>query len=104
MFEKLKKWFGPRILKTGLGVTIVLILCEAFGVESASFAAITVVINMQPSVSKALNNAWEQISINLVAILLAIGLGLTVGSNPYIIGLAVILMIALVNRIGWRGV
>lgn len=104
MFDKVKQWFGPRILKTGLGVTIVLILCEVFGIEPASFAAITVVINMQPSVSKALNNAWEQISVNILAILLAITLGLTVGSNPYIIGLAVILVIALANRIGWGGV
>lgn len=104
MLDKIKQWFGPRILKTGLGVTVALIICEAFAIQPASFAAITVVINMQPSVSKALNNAWEQISINIAAILLAIALGMTVGSNPYIIGLGVIFMIALANRIGWRGV
>lgn len=72
--------------------------------EPASFAAITVVINMQPSVSKALTNAWEQITINIFAVAVAIVLGLTVGTNPYIIGLAVILMIAVSNRIGWQGV
>ncbi|ACL20877.1 uncharacterized membrane protein YgaE (UPF0421/DUF939 family) [Desulfitobacterium sp. LBE] len=104
LFSKLKTWFGPRILKTGLGVTIAILICQIASVGPASFAAITVVINMQPSVSKALSNAWEQIAVNIVAVVLAIAVGLTVGSNPYIIGLVVILMIAASNRMGWHGV
>ncbi|MGE4272593.1 MAG: aromatic acid exporter family protein [Desulfitobacterium sp.] len=104
LFSTLRKWFGPRILKTGLGVTIALLICQLFSVEPANFAAITVAINMQPSVSKALTNAWEQVLINIIAIALAIVLGLTLGTNPYIIGLAVILMIAISNRMGWSGV
>ena len=104
LVSKLKTWFGPRILKTGLGVTVALLICEALQVEPASFAAITVVINMQPSVSKALYNAWEQITINVLAVALSMLIGLTLGSNPWLIGLAVILFIALVNRIGWQGV
>jgi uncharacterized membrane protein YgaE (UPF0421/DUF939 family) len=59
---------------------------------------------MQPSVTKALSNAWEQISIHLVSVALAVVLGLLLGNNPFVIGLAVILVIALANRLGWGGI
>lgn len=81
-----------------------MLICELFQVEPASFAAITVVINMQPSVNKALRNAWEQIRILIASITLAILLGLLFGSNPWIIGLGVILIIAIANQLHWEGV
>lgn len=101
LFSNFFRWFGPRILKTGLGVTIAMLICQLFEIQPATFAAITVVLNMQPSVTKALSNAWEQISIHLISVVLAILLGLLLGNNPFVIGLAVILIIALANRLGW---
>ena len=104
MLSNFFRWFGPRILKTGLGVTVAMLICQLLQIQPATFAAITVVINMQPSVTKALSNAWEQISIHLVSMALAIVLGLLLGNNPFVIGLAVILIIGIANRIGWEGV
>ncbi len=92
---------GARVLKTGLAVTVALLICKVLKIEPALFAALTVVVNMQPSVSKSLKNAWEQISIHVIGVILALVLGLLLGNNPLVMGLAVIIMILFCNRIGW---
>lgn len=94
---------GARILKTGIAVTLAMYLCKLFHIEPAVFAAISVVVNMQPSVRKALHNAWEQVLVHLLSITLAVLLGLTLGTNPMVTGLAVIIIILLCNRLGWSG-
>lgn len=94
---------GARTIKTGIAVTTTLLICKVFHIEPASFAAITAVVNMQPSVSKSLNNAWEQIGVHLLAAILSLIIGLFLGTNPITIGLGVILLILLCNRIGWSG-
>lgn len=92
---------GARVLKTGIAVTLALFICKIFKLEPASFAAITVVVNMQPSVNKSLKNAWEQVRIHVIGVILATLLGAFLGNGPIIIGLAVILIILLANRLGW---
>jgi uncharacterized membrane protein YgaE (UPF0421/DUF939 family) len=104
LFFHIFHWFGPRILKTGLAVTIAMLICQFFGIEPTIFAAITAVVNMQSSVNKALMNAWEQIRIHILGIVLATLLGLLLGNNPLVIGLSVILIIGLANRLGWEGI
>lgn len=94
---------GARVLKTGIGVTIALVICEALQIVPATFAAITVVVNMLPSVNKALSDAWEQIRVHLLGVILATVLGIFHFTNPLGIGLAVILIIMIANRLGWAG-
>lgn len=94
---------GARVFKTGLGVTIALVICQIFNIVPAAFAAITVVVNMLPSVNKALSNAWEQIRIHIVGVILATFLGLFQWNNPLGIGLAVIFIIMIANQLGWEG-
>jgi len=94
---------GARILKTGIAVALAMYLCKLFHIEPAIFAAISVVVNMQPSVRKALHNAWEQVGVHLLSIILAVLMGLTLGTSPMVTGLAVILIILLCNRLGWSG-
>ncbi len=96
-------YVGARIVKTGIGVTLAMFLCKILNIEPAVFAAISVVVNMQPSVRKALHNAWEQVWIHLISVTLAVILGLTLGTSPLVTGLAVILIILLCNRLGWSG-
>lgn len=96
---------GARVLKTGIGVTLALIICQVLNIESASsFAAITVVINMQPSVNKTMRNGWTLIKINVVSVLIATFFGFFHWNNPFIIGLAVILIIMITNHYGWKKV
>ena len=94
---------GARILKTGIAVALAMYLCKLLHIGPNIFAAISVVVNMQPSVRKALHNAWEQVGVHLLSIVLAILMGLTLGTSPMVTGLAVILIILLCNRLGWSG-
>ena len=94
---------GARIIKTGLAVTLAITICKALGIQPASFAAITAVVNMQPSVSKSLKNAWEQISVHVIGVVLAAIMGFALGTGPLVMGLAVIIVIVICNRIGWTG-
>lgn len=94
---------GARTIKTGIAVTTTFLICKVFRIEPATFAAITAVVNMQPSVSKSLNNAWQQIGVHLLAATLSLIIGLLFGTNPIVIGLGVIILILLCNRIGWSG-
>jgi uncharacterized membrane protein YgaE (UPF0421/DUF939 family) len=96
-------FIGARTIKTGLAVTTTFLLCKLFRIEPAVFAAITAVVNMQNSVSKSLNNAWQQIGVHLLAATLSLIIGLLLGANPISIGLGVIVLILLCNRIGWSG-
>ncbi len=96
-------FIGARTIKTGIAVTTAIFLCKLFRIEPASFAAITAVVNMQPSVSKSLNNAWQQIGVHLLAAILSLIIGVLFGTNPIFIGLGVIALILLCNRIGWSG-
>lgn len=92
---------GARTIKTGLAVATTLFICKVFDIEPASFAAITAVVNMQPSVSKSLNNAWEQIGVHLLAVVFSLIIGLMFGANPILIGTTVVLLILFCNWIGW---
>lgn len=94
---------GARVIKTGIAVTLAMFLCKILHIEPAVFAAISVVVNMQPSVRKALHNAWEQAGVHLLSVGLAIVLGLTLGTSPIVNGLGVVLIILLCNRLGWSG-
>lgn len=96
-------FIGARTIKTGLAVTTTFLICKVFRIEPASFAAITAVVNMQPSVSKSLNNAWEQIGVHILAAILSLIIGVLFGTNPITIGAGVIVLILLCNRIGWSG-
>lgn len=96
-------YIGARILKTGLAVTFAILICRILKVQPDTFAAITAVVNMQPSVSKALKNAGEQIVVNVVAVVLAIVVGYVLGDNPVIIGLTVVLIIVICIRAHWSG-
>ena len=104
MISKVLSYFGPRILKTGLGVTLSLLICELLNIETASFAATTVVINMLPSFTNALKDAREQILIHVFSITMAIISGFILGTSPWIIGFVIILFIGIVNQLKWGGV
>jgi len=94
-------FIGARTIKTGLAVATTLFICKVFNIEPASFAAITAVVNMQPSVSKSITNAWEQIGVHLLAVAFSLIIGLIFGTNPIFIGIMVVILILLCNWIGW---
>jgi len=94
---------GARTVKTGVAVAVAMLICKIWQIEPAVFAAITAVVNMQPSIGKSLRNAWEQIAVHVLGVGVAVILGIIFGTSPLVFGLAVILIIVLCNHLHWSG-
>lgn len=93
---------GARTLKTGLAVAITASICNLLDLP-VIFAALSTVINLKPSVVQSWKNALEQLSVNLLGVVIAFVVGLTVGSNPLTIGLTTMLIIWICGRLDWSG-
>jgi uncharacterized membrane protein YgaE (UPF0421/DUF939 family) len=92
-------YIGARIIKTGLAITLTIFICKFLNIESVLFATATAAVNMQPTVSKSIRNAWEQVAVHVLGIIIAVAFGLTLGTNPWIIGLAVIVMLTVTTSL-----
>ncbi|MDA8213638.1 MAG: aromatic acid exporter family protein [Clostridia bacterium] len=106
---------GARVVKTGLAVTLAAAICLYFDIPII-FAALSAVVNLKPSVVESWRNALEQVSVHLMGVVLAFGIGLTLGTDaltfgnhltlqtkPLTLGLATVIMIWLCGRLGWTG-
>jgi uncharacterized membrane protein YgaE (UPF0421/DUF939 family) len=84
---------GPRVLKTGLAVTLALYISSLLHMESAVFAGMAAIFTMQPSIYRAWKQAWEQVQTNILGAIIAF-LGLYfLGNDPFSIGLVMIIVI-----------
>ncbi|ADY57372.1 protein of unknown function DUF939 [Syntrophobotulus glycolicus DSM 8271] len=92
-------FIGARIIKTGLAITLTIFICKYLHVEAVLFATATAAVNMQPTVNKSIRNAWEQVAVHVIGIIIAVGFGLTLGTGPFIIGLAVIVMLTITTSL-----
>ncbi|WP_152657261.1 aromatic acid exporter family protein [Oceanobacillus sp. CFH 90083] len=91
---------GPRMLKTGLAVTLTLLVTGIFDMEYAVIAAIAAVIAMQPSIMRSFNYIKEVVIANSVGATLAILGVFLLGSHPISVGAVVILSIAINIKLG----
>ncbi|CEI84595.1 membrane protein [Oceanobacillus oncorhynchi subsp. incaldanensis] len=91
---------GPRMLKTGLAVTLTLLITRIFDMEYAVIAAIASVIAMQPSIMRSFNYIKEVVIANSVGATLAILGVFLLGSHPISVGAVVILSIAINIKLG----
>lgn len=84
---------GPRVLKTGLAVTLALYVSSLLHLEGVVFAGMAAIFTMQPSIYRAWKQAWDQIQTNILGAIIAfLGLYL-LGSDPFSIGLVMIIVI-----------
>lgn len=86
---------GPRILKTGLAVTVALYLCSAFHLEPAIFAAAAAIFTVQPSVYRTWKQMLDQVLTNTLGAVMALFSIYFLGDSPVIIGLIIMLVISL---------
>lgn len=84
---------GARIVKTGVAVATAIYLCKLLKVEPSTFAAISALLNVQPSVHQSLKKALEQVLVHIIGVGLAFSLGYFLGANPLSIGLGTIILI-----------
>ncbi|MGF7184674.1 uncharacterized membrane protein YgaE (UPF0421/DUF939 family) [Desulfitispora alkaliphila] len=95
---------GARIIKTGLVITISLAICKAINLGPAIFAAITAMVNLQPSIYQSYKNAKEQIGVTGLGIFVGTALLLTLGNSPVVVGLASMIIIILALQLKWKSV
>lgn len=86
---------GARIFKTGIAVTLALILANIMHFPSPVFAGISAVFAMQPTIYRSYLSLVEQVQANIIGAFFAIVSVLLFGHNPFIVGLTAILVIAL---------
>lgn len=86
---------GARILKTGIAITLAILLAQQFHLPSPVFAAIAAVFAVQPSIYRSYLSALEQLQANVIGAILAIAFVLIFGTNPFIIGLTAVIVIAI---------
>ncbi len=91
---------GPRMLKTGIAVTLTLVITSFFEMKLELVAAIAAVLAMQPSIMRSLTYLKEVVIGNSVAVIFSI-LGIfLLGDHPLSVGAVVIISIAINVRLG----
>jgi uncharacterized membrane protein YgaE (UPF0421/DUF939 family) len=86
---------GARIFKTGIAITLALVLAEWMNLSAPVFAGIAAIFAIQPSIYRSVKSVTEQIQANVIGAALAIFSVLLFGNDPFIIGLTSILLIAI---------
>lgn len=91
---------GPRMVKTGLAVTLTLIITGMLGLNLEIVAAIAAVIAMQPSIMRTYDYLKEVVISNSVGSVFAILGTLLLGNHPLSVGAVVIISIAINIKLG----
>jgi uncharacterized membrane protein YgaE (UPF0421/DUF939 family) len=87
--------FGPRVLKTGIAVTLSLYLCSLLKLEPRVFAGVAAILAIQPSIYRTWRYLLDQIITNTLGAIIAIVSIRFLGNTPITIGLVMILVISL---------
>ncbi|WP_062052088.1 aromatic acid exporter family protein [Bacillus sp. JCM 19034] len=90
---------GARIFKTGLAVILSLYIASWIGLEPPTFAALTAALAVQPSIYRTFQTIVDQFQANIIGAALAVLFVLTLGADPFVVGLTVVLAIALILKI-----
>ncbi|WP_082234824.1 FUSC family protein [Halobacillus massiliensis] len=84
---------GARMMKTGLAAAVALYIASLFGFFSPLLAAIAAVFSIQPSIYRSYQSIVEQIQGNLIGAVIAVIAVFTLGNDPFIVALAIIIVI-----------
>lgn len=86
---------GPRVIKTGIAVTMALYICSVLKLESAVFAGMAAIFTLQPSIYRTWKQVGDQVKTNILGAFFAM-LGLyLLGNDPISIGFVMIIVIGL---------
>lgn len=84
---------GPRIIKTGIAVTVALYICLLFDLEPAIFAGVAAIFAIQPSIYRTWKNVLDQLITNTLGASIALLVIYFIGNEPIIIGIVMIIVI-----------
>lgn len=92
---------GPRTLKTGIAVTLSLVVANLLKIDSPDYAVIAAIIVMQPSVSDSWQKGVDRLLGTVMgAIAGAIFVSISPG-NPLLAGIGTIILILIMNKLKW---
>lgn len=93
---------GPRLWKTGLAVTVTILLVRLTGHHYEVYGAVAAALAVAPSASRSLRTMANQIIANLVGGLIGSFAIISFGPDAMVIGLVVILVLWLCQRLGYK--
>lgn len=93
---------GMRTVKTGLAVSISIMLCTLFKSKSPIFAGIGAIMAMQSSVSESFIMGKNRMLGTFVGAIIGLLFSLTIPQNPLFIGIGVMIVIHLCYIMGWN--
>jgi uncharacterized membrane protein YgaE (UPF0421/DUF939 family) len=91
--------FGPRVLKTGIAVTLSLYLCSILKLEPHVFAGVAAILAIQPSIYRTWRYLLDQILTNTLGAIIALVSIRFLGETPITIGLVMIIVISLTLKL-----
>ena len=100
---KLKKYkIGMRTIKTGIAVSIGLFIAELIGLNSPLFVGIGAISTMQSSVSQSFEMGKNRILATVMGAAVALIIDFFLPSNVIFLGLGIIIVIQILNILGWK--
>ncbi|KKK38659.1 hypothetical protein WQ57_08015 [Mesobacillus campisalis] len=84
---------GPRVLKTGMAVTLAIYIAQWLGLEPPLFAAIAATFTIQPSLYRSWRQVLEQVQANSVGAVIALAAIYLFGNTPIVIGMVMVAVI-----------
>lgn len=91
---------GARVLKTGIAIVIALFLAQLLELPTAVFAGIAAIFAIQPSIYRSYLTIVEQLQGNLIGATVAIVFTLVLGPQLVIVGLAAVVVMIIMLKLG----
>lgn len=91
---------GARIVKTGVAIVLALFIAELLGLPQPVFAGIAAIFAIQPSIYRSYLTIVEQIQGNIIGAIIAISFVLIFGHQLVIVGLAAVIIILIMVKLG----
>lgn len=90
---------GARIVKTGIAITLAIYIATLLGFQSPAFAGIAATFAIQPSIYRTYQSILEQVQANIIGAITAFVFVLLLGNDPFVVGLAAIIVILINLRL-----
>ncbi|HET7656868.1 MAG TPA: aromatic acid exporter family protein [Bacillales bacterium] len=85
---------GARMIKTGVSITLALWIAILLKLDPPTYAAIAAIAAIQPSIYKSYQSIVSNLRGSIIGAVVAIIFFYTIGNNPFVIGLVVVIVMA----------
>lgn len=89
---------GARMLKTGIAITLALWVAILLNLDPPTYAAIAAIAAIQPSIYKSYQSVVSNLRGSLIGAIIAVIFYYTIGNNPFVIGLVVVIVMAIQTK------